>query len=347
MQTTILQVVIYTCLFTLFAWSDWIPCKTCFRRRNWSDLLVEAITQWSCLYRRKKTEITLKHLVSPNVSDLPVPGIYSISTIYLNKKPHQDIWCCLNKMAWSQRHSRKVSGNLLKFFAYIFWMFQCLLCVYHAPSAVISPFGHVTDLNSSGLQGTSQVIELKLLHTAAVRCQCIPMWYSVVLAGWYGTLTMSYYNHLQSAYRHATICGHDATEQACYAIHVKSVSKKITCSYTSANKDKNTKKTNMIFHNPWSKSIQLLCQLENPQLTIGFITKWLELPRLNVVLEARLLAGWQHRSVWNKTHLPLEFGSSNETSEHWSFFLLLKREWCTTVLSGKSVFGTHSMVLVD
>lgn len=30
----------------------------------------------------KKTEITLKHLVSPNVSDLPVPGIYSISTIY-------------------------------------------------------------------------------------------------------------------------------------------------------------------------------------------------------------------------------------------------------------------------
>ena len=32
---------------------------------------------------------------------------------------------------------------------------------------MISPFGHVTDLNSSGLQGTSQVIEVKLLHGQA------------------------------------------------------------------------------------------------------------------------------------------------------------------------------------
>ena len=55
------------------------------------------------------------------------------------------------------------------------------------------------------------------------------------------TLTMSYYNHLQSAYRHATIYGHDATEQTCYVIHVKSVSEKFTCSYTSANKNKKTK----------------------------------------------------------------------------------------------------------
>lgn len=51
---------------------------------------------------------------------------------------------------------------------------MCLLLqtFHHAPSAVISLFGHVTDLNSSGLQGTSQVIELKLLHTAAVSYQC-------------------------------------------------------------------------------------------------------------------------------------------------------------------------------
>lgn len=95
------------------------------------------------------------------------------------------------------------------------------------------------------------------------------------------------------------------------------VSQKITCSYTSANKNKKAKKTNMIFHNPWSKCIQLLCQLEDPQFTIGFTTKWLELPRLN----AGLVAGWQHRSVWNETHQPLEFGSSSLNIDHSSFCL--------------------------
>ena len=103
----------------------------------------------------------------------------------------------------------------------------------------------------------------------------------------------------------------------------------------------------MIFHNPWSKCIQLLCQLEDPQSTIGFITKWLELPRLNVVLEARFLTGPQqpnilsqivsdkrkltwcdilsHRSVWNKTRQPLELGSSNLNIDHSSFCLKYRR----------------------
>lgn len=108
-----------------------------------------------------------------------------------------------------------------------------------------------------------------------------------------------------------------------------------------------SKKTNMIFHNPWSKCIQLLCQLEDPQFTIGFIAKWLELPRVNVTLEARFLTGWQqpkilsqivfdkrtltwcdilsHGSVWNKTRQPLELGSSNLNIDHSSFCLKYRR----------------------
>lgn len=78
----------------------------------------------------------------------------------------------------------------------------------------------------------------------------LPMYTNVIFCctGWLiGTLTMSYYNHLQSAYRHATIYGHDATEQTCYAIHVKGVSAKITCRYTSANKNKKEKKQTWSF----------------------------------------------------------------------------------------------------
>ena len=49
----------------------------------------------------------------------------------------------------------------------VFAMCLLLPTLHHAPSPMISPFGHVTDLNSSGLQGTSQVIEVKLLHGQA------------------------------------------------------------------------------------------------------------------------------------------------------------------------------------
>ena len=176
----------------------------------------------------------------------------------------------------------------------------------------------------------------------------LPMYTNVIFSctGWLiGTLTMSSYNHLQSAYRHATICGHDATEQTFCAIHVKSVSEKITCRYTSANKNK---KTNMIFHtlvemysialptgrppiyNRIYNKVAWTTQAKSGfggTVFDGLATTKYSKPNRFWLKKTDLV--WHfiesHRSVWNKTPQPLELGSSNLNIDHSSFCLKYRR----------------------
>lgn len=165
----------------------------------------------------------------------------------------------------------------------------------------------------------------------------LPMYTNVIFCctGWLiGTLTMSYYNHLQSAYRHATIYGHDETEQTCYVIHVKSVSEKITCSYASANKNKKAKNKNDLsqplvemysialptgrppiynrVHNKVAWTTQAKCGFGGTVFDVLATTKF---SKPTGLCEIKLTNHWS-------LEVPIQ-------SEHWSFFLLLKGEWCT------------------